>query len=348
MPTLTTYRYIFQPYAGPASRTRCLACGKPRCFTRYVDTETGELLPGEYGRCNREDSCGYDVSPYTRPAGGGLSYAAAAQQNKQPTAPARPLPSLTTAPAPAPPVFIPPDVLRGSLGAYERNALARLLRQHFGVTVADELLARFQVGTSGFWPGACVFWLVDEAGQVRGGQVVLLDETGHTVKKPRRCTSWVHTALGSAYRLRGTRPPPWLALYAADSNPKSPCLFGLPQLITAPASQPVAIVEGAKTAILATPYYPQFIWLATGSKGQLTAGRLEPLKGRKIVLFPDAGALTDWQARAGKLRELGFNISVSEAMENIAAEDASLAGGDLADVLLREWPGYPPDWDAPP
>ncbi|MGI4872102.1 MAG: DUF6371 domain-containing protein [Janthinobacterium lividum] len=342
MPTLTAHRFQLQPYAGPKSRTTCPSCGTTRCFTRYLDTDTGELLPDEYGRCDREANCGYVLSPYTRPAGGGLSYATAAEREE--ALPTRPAPVRPTPKASPPVVSIPPDVYRASLGHYERNALAQLLRQHFGAGVADELLSRFRLGTSAYWPGACVFWLLDEQQQVRGGQVVLYDETGHTVKKPRRHTTWAHTALTAASQRRGEAPPDWLADYEVHGQ-KSPCLFGLPQLATAPTTQPVALVESAKTAILATPYFPRYIWLATMGLSYLTPDRLEPLRGRRLVLFPDAGALDKWQAKADQLRRLGFDVQVSNELEKLATNEERRAGLDLADVLLREWPGYPPNWD---
>jgi hypothetical protein len=344
MSTLTSHRYALQPYSGPKSRTSCPACSKPRCFTRYLDTETGELLPDEYGRCDRETNCGYALSPYTRPAGRGLSYATAAERNEQ--LPPCPVPSrLVATPSITPPlVSIPPEVFKASLGHYAHNALARLLQEHFGQGVADELLSRFQLGTSAHWPGACVFWLIDEQGQVRGGQVVLYDKTGHTVKEPRRCTTWAHTALALACQRRNTAPPAWLATYETHGQ-KSPCLFGLPQLAGAPATHPVALVESAKTAMLATPYLPRYIWLATMGLSYLTPDRLTPLRGRRLVLFPDAGALDKWQAKATELRRLGFDVLVSDELEKLATEEQRRAGLDLADVLLNEWPGYPPSWD---
>lgn len=357
MPVFTTHRYMLQPYAGPKSRTDCPACGKPRCFTRYLDSNTGELLPDKYGRCNREVNCGYHFTPYEITAFG-LSYAQQAKLNTRPNNTCT-TPSVLDDPLLRPALTpsrstvircIPHDVFTASLGNYQRNNLACLLRQNFGWGIADELLARFQLGTSAYWPGACVFWLVDEQGRIRGGQVVLYDETGHTVKQHRpdntlyRCTRWAHTALAYAYRQRGTSLPNWLSDYEQHGQ-KSPCLFGLPQLATAPAGQPVALVESAKTAILATLYFQQYTWLATMGLSYLTPERLEPLRGRRIVLFPDAGALAIWRAKADELRCLGFTVQVSDALENMVTADEREAGHDLADVLLNEWPGYPPSWD---
>lgn len=224
----SAFCYILQPYTGRRSRFTCPACDKAGEFTRYLDTKTGELLPTEFGRCNRESNCGYHISPYA-PGPNGESYAHRATLS--PAALARPIkanaPKLTS-PLSPPPIFIPADLYRASLSRYDRNNLAHLLRQHFGAGVAAELLARFRVGTSAHWPGACVFWLIDERGQVWGGQVVLLDETGHTVKNPDRCTTWAHTALTDRLREAGQTPPAWLSAYKKQPA-KSPCLFGLPQ-----------------------------------------------------------------------------------------------------------------------
>jgi len=346
----TTFRYLLQPYTGPASRYTCPACEHRRELARYVDTETGELLPEEFGRCNRADNCGYHLSPYHSPPGG-QSYAEQVREAEQPTAwqrPPRPRPALPLKPAkpaaPAAVVSIPADVMRATLGHYQHNALARLLHLHFGAGVASDILLRFNLGTSAHWPGACVFWLVDEQRRVRGGQVVLYDETGHTVKVPSRCTTWAHTALATRARRLGQPAPDWLTAYSAAEVPKCPCLFGLPQLATAPASQPVALVESAKTAMLCTPYLPTYVWLATMGKSYLTAERLAPVRGRRLVLFPDAGALADWQRRADELRGQGFTVTVSTWLESTVTPEQHAAGYDLADVVLTQWPGYPPSW----
>lgn len=333
-------RYRLQPYAGRKTRHPCLACGVSGTFTRYLDTLTGDLLPDAYGRCNRADRCGYSLSPYARAADGGPSYATATERGERFTTP--PPPRLLAPPAPAPVLPIPDDVFTASLGHYDRNALADVLNRHFGPARADALLQRFQVGTCAYWPGACVFWLIDERDRVRGGQVVLYDATGHTVKTrsdgiPYRHTTWAHTALAAAHRNRYQSPPAWLTEYQQRGQ-KCPCLFGLPQLATIPPTAPVALVESAKTAIVATAYLPQYVWLATMGKSYLTADRLAPVRGRRIVLFPDAGALTGpdgWQAKADKLRAAGFCLTVSDKLERTSTDAQRKAGLDLADVLLQ-------------
>jgi hypothetical protein len=325
--------YILEPYVSRKSRITCPACGTPQEFKRYVNATTGELLPEAYGRCNREVKCGYHLSPYARPAGGGPSYAYVMEHGNgiiasKPTV-------LHPAIPPAPILTIPDEVYRASLGHYNHNALAHLLRKQFGWTVAEDLMSRFCLGTSTYWPGACVFWLIDEMNRVRGGQVVLYDGTGHTVKHPRRHTTWAHTALEQACQKRGAPLPAWLCEYGKNGA-KSPCLYGLSQLKAEPTQKPIALVESAKTAILATPYLPMYVWLATMGLSYLTAERLEPLRGRRIILFPDAGAFDQWNRKANALRDKGFDVSVSDGLEKLATPAERQAGLDLADVILRE------------
>lgn len=71
------------------------------------------------------------------------------------------------------------------------------------------------------------------------------------------------------------------------------CFFG-EHLLSEDKSRPVALVESEKTAIIASYYLPQFLWIASGGKnGCFNANSLSALAGRSVVLFPDLGA-TDY------------------------------------------------------
>ncbi|GAB4042279.1 hypothetical protein GCM10028774_53870 [Spirosoma jeollabukense] len=127
----------------------------------------------------------------------------------------------------------------------------------------------------------------------------------------------------------------------------------MPQIQHAPIDQPVAIVEAPKTAILCSHYFPGFVWMAAGGKSYLNAERLAPLKGRKIVLFPDLNAYQDlvnekgqvnkgWLTKSQELRAEGFDITVNDYLEKLATEEDRAKGLDLADHLLGSTPDNRP------
>ena len=107
------------------------------------------------------------------------------------------------------------------------------------------------------------------------------------------------------------------------------CLFGLHR-ITEDYQKTIAIVESEKTAIIMSLFIPDYIWIATGSKQNLKFDLLKPIKKRNIVLFPDKGEYVNWLNKATELNGFGFKIAVSELIEQTEFGN----GFDLADYYL--------------
>lgn len=384
--TALSYRYHLPKRAIKGDCPQCSPRHR-KTLSRFIDSHTGELLPAEYGRCDRESNCGYFLSPYDKGASG-MSYSDetynAQRENKPITARPfanRPTPQpTTTTPITAKIYTVPDEVFKRTIGHYGRNQFAYLLQNHFGQQKADDLLRRFLIGTATYWPGACVFWIVDERQRPRGGQLVLFADDWHKARyadqegNQQPCISSVSHGLLRQYRSKGKDAPTWLTDYHLNA-PRWPVPFGLHQLATAPRTQPVAIVEAPKTAVLSSGYFPEFIWLAIGAKSYLNAERLAALRGRKIMLYPDLNAYHDTQSHDGKpikgwvtvarkLHEQGFHVDVSDILEQHATEQQRAEGLDLADFLLQQpprssdsWPppgsvsesipvdAYPPEWD---
>lgn len=60
----TENRFILERYrSGGSNRYVCPQCGRKKCFTRYVDLETGKYVADECGKCDHTASCGYHYPP---------------------------------------------------------------------------------------------------------------------------------------------------------------------------------------------------------------------------------------------------------------------------------------------
>ena len=261
---MTDYKYTLEKYKGNANRYTCPECNEKKTFTRYIDTDTGEHLADEVGKCNREINCGYHYKPKQYFEDNKIAFDKPKQYLKQSEPKPIPLPKKIS--------FIAPDILQASLKGYEANNFINYLISLFGIEKTTELIERYLIGTSKHWQGANVFWQIDKQGNVRTGKIMLLDAiTGKRIRKPYKYINWVHKLL--------------------NIEDYEQCFFGEHLLID--KTKPVAIVESEKTAIISSVYLPEFIWIAAGSLKGLNANKCKALQGRNVILYPDLKPLTN-------------------------------------------------------
>lgn len=171
----------------------------------------------------------------------------------------------------------------------------------------------FITGTNHFWNNATVFWQINNKEQIQCAKLMLYDRfTGKRVKEPYNHINWLHKA---------TKEKDFKICQ---------CLFGLHR-INDDYQKTIAICESEKTAIVMSIFLPEFVWLATGSKGNFKFELLVPLKKRNVIAFPDKGEYNNWLNKATDLNALGFKISVSEILEQTNFEN----GFDLADYYFE-------------
>lgn len=194
----------------------------------------------------------------------------------------------------------------------ENNNFINFLKSVFDHNKVEKVARRYRVGSSKHWNGATVFWQIDNLNRVRYGKVMLYDqESGKRVKEPFNHFTNIHSILQQK-----------------DFNYKQ-CLFGLHLLPN--NKKPIAIVESEKTAIIMSLVDTNYLWLATGGKGNFKYDILQPLAGKKVTAFPDVGE-TLWNEVSNRLNEAGFNITISDALENKEFPN----GYDLADIVLQQ------------
>ena len=139
---------------------------------------------------------------------------------------------------------------------------------------------------------------------------------GHRVKEPRSYVGWAHAFL-----------------HLPDFN-LCQCFFG-EHLLAQHPTMSVAIVESEKTAIIASHFIPNFIWLATGGMhGCLNQIAVKVLGGRDIILFPDLGATDKWKSKIPLLQSVCKRVVISNILEDNATDEQKTKGLDIADFLL--------------
>lgn len=75
----------------------------------------------------------------------------------------------------------------------------------------------------------------------------------------------------------------------------------------------VAIVESEKSALVASHFMPDFVWLATGGiHGCFKADTVGVLKNHAVILCPDLGAKMVWQEKVQLLSSVCSKVVFSE------------------------------------
>ena len=210
-------------------------------------------------------------------------------------------------------------MVAATMRGYDRNNLFAFVAAIIGSDEARRLMEMYRVGTSKHWQGATVFWQIAADGEVRGGKIMLYDRlTGHRVQEPFPHINWVHSVL---------RLPDFKL---------TQCFFG-EHLLPYIRDKPVAIVESEKTAILATHYLPQYLWLATGGKCScLNREAIQALRGREVMLVPDLNATDDWRKKLTLFDDSGIKATLFESLEQMATDEQRDQGLDIADFLIAE------------
>ena len=136
---------------------------------------------------------------------------------------------------------------------------------------------RYRLGASK--QGGVIFWQIDQEERVRDGKVMYYGPDCHRLKDKAHHPTWVSALL----RLRDPFPN--------SPHETSHCFFGLHLCISSNSCSEeesvVCIVEAEKTAVIMSEHYPQYIWLAAGGLGEVQVDKFRPLRGHKIILFPD-------------------------------------------------------------
>ena len=276
-----------------SKKHECPNCQKKR-YVRYVNNQTKEYADYQFGRCDREQECGYYRSPTNKTVDTPSYFT-----NNKPTMKIS---------------YVSSATVESTLSNYEANGLATFLKTVYNEKMVNDVLAKYMVGTSDKYGGSPIFWQVDENFKVRSGKIMGYDKiTGKRIKT-------------------NDSSPQITYFHTLTSIPDfnfTQCMFGAHLINNNEINY--AIVESEKTALVMSLEMPQYSWLSVNGLNGFKNSMLTPLKGKKVVAFPDKGCYAKWHKTANELNNNeGYNIRVSNQLENLTQNN----GDDMADIFL--------------
>lgn len=308
--------FHLEKYRGAKTRYTCPACGARRSYTRYINSDTGENLSDEVGRCNHESKCGYHFTPkeYFAVNLGAEGFQSETRRSfrnsNNPYTPTRVSENMQ-------PDYIDFKVFQKTLANYENNSFVQFLFDQFPNMAESILFAvkNYFIGTTR--DGKTVFWQIDKMKRIRTGKIIAYDAATGKRRKDIFPT-WAHSELKRGGRIK------------EDFNLMQ-CFFG-EHLFS--DGRPLAIVEAEKTAVIASIFFPEFVWLAAGARLNLKMERLRELRSQQIILYPDGDSYSIWLEKAHEAISLGMKVNVSSLIETYATDEQKVQGYDLADFLI--------------
>ena len=219
---------------------------------------------------------------------------------------------------------------------------------------------RYRLGRSK--SGRSIFWMIDEMGRVYDGHI------GNSwvsamlkAREPELLKDW-HTehclfgtqmlnltqkSLKSQKRLRDEseghteRTDSYIGRpLASKSKENFEKNLIKPHAAPSDCTDVVAVVESERSAVILSEVLPEYIWMASVYPMNLNVRTLQPLCGRRVVLFPPTDETGEtflaWVEVADQARRvLHLDISVSTVLEERATEEQKRRKIDLVEYLWK-------------
>lgn len=159
----------------------CPSCGRKKKLSRYFDNQEQVFASEEYGRCDREISCGYHNYPKNN----------------------TPIKAVKVDKKPVVHNVVPYQLVLKSLKHQGKDKLSQYLISVFGEENVKKTLAKYKVGFSTKFDGdSTVFWQIANDG-ARSGKIMQYTSNGKRKKKNGYSfTTWVHAEVYKKFELK--------------------------------------------------------------------------------------------------------------------------------------------------
>lgn len=259
-----------------SQKFECPSCKEWGRFVRYVNVTTGKYLDGDYGRCDRVNSCGHWKKPSN-------SFVQPHEEIKLPYV-VKSLHESSTYPM--------KRFLEFRKKLDQPNVFMRGIGKLFGVEAATKVWDDYLLAN--FWHGGVIFpYIYDN--EIKSGKIMFYKDNLHRDKERR--TFWLHNYGKDGYKLnevscQGNKS---VGLYAPQFVDSENFITGFPlfgnHLIEQDRDRIICLVESEKTAIICSIVFPEYNWVALGALTWWGKYRFINFNHTYWLLFPDLGLM---------------------------------------------------------
>jgi len=341
--------YRYKLASNKVQKIDCPYCGAKKHWQRYIDIETGEVLPENHGKCDNSDKCG----KWIRPKDTGYSKTIWGQEKSNDSELSDKRKNNYQKEIRIEPTYFDLEVYKKALNperlvenTFFKNLIKLQNQSSFFIEELLKVFDKYKIGTvtRGNWKGAVTFPYIDFYGNIRAVQVKTFLENNKT-----DLTNKLDKVIISELKKEQKQTPEWLKKHVeyGDAYGYFTCLFGEHLLGLFP-DNPIVLFEAPKTAIYCSLYFglpkkkDDFIFLAVYNKSSLTFDKLKVLEGRRVFVFPDlsknGNTYEEWQDKAKQYEKQLKNTRFifSDLLEKYASDDEKYKGLDIADFLIQQ------------
>ena len=229
------------------------------------------------------------------------------------------------------------------LGTASEFCRAVVSNGYLSETQMQRAAQRYRLGASR--DGGVIFWQIDEREMLRDGKIMYYRPDCH--RDHDRKPTWTNHLLRRCRQVPEDWKPEHCLCGLHQTHPRPLPVEGGEKKTVAPLPQQggdgggsIAIVESEKTAVIMSEVMPEYVWLATGGKTELSVAKLKPLAGRKVILFPDTDetgdTYRDWYEVAEAAGDVfGHPVTVSSLLEQQATKAQKAAKIDIVDLIFE-------------
>lgn len=291
-----------------STKHTCPNCNK-RTLVLYIDVESSAYISEIVGRCDREINCGYHYAPKSYYADNGIEY------KNQFTNKFKSVQQKEAS-------YHDEKEMLSTFNSYPENNFISFLKSKFEIQEVEKIIKDYKIGTANFWNFGTIFWQIDVNNLVRGGKIIIYNKSG----KRTKFINWFHSIK--------------IKLNQIEEFNLNQCFFG--EHLVPNSSKIIAIVESEKTACIMSLLFQKYTWLAAGSLNGLNDQKMQVLKNRKIILYPDLGILGPrgspyqlWNHKCLHFESLGYDIQISTLLEVKGTDEQRNIGFDIADYFIQ-------------